>query len=115
VKDASAQTTLQITVSALEKRIKEVEVALLGDRSIARREFETLPGISGRVDNIVYNWWSTTQAPSTTYKEQLKLIKDLFSPVYNEVKLIDSEIEKIETELEKQKAPATPGRLPEFK
>jgi hypothetical protein len=115
VKDASAQTTLQITVSTLEKRIKEVEVALLGDRSIARREFETLPGISSRVDNIVYNWWSTTQAPSTTYKEQLKLIKDLFSPVYNEVKLIDSEIEKIETELEKQKAPATPGRLPEFK
>lgn len=115
VKDATAQTTLQITVSTLEKRIKEVEVALLGDRSLARREFETLPGISGRVDNIVYNWWSTTQTPSTTYKEQLKLIKELFSPVYNEVKWIDSEIGKIETELEKQKAPATPGRLPEFK
>ena len=115
VKDVSAQTTLQISVSNLEKRIKVVEVELLGDRSISRREFETLPGISGRVDNIVYNWWSTTQAASTTYKEQLKLTKELFSPVYNEVKLIDLEIEKIEAELEKQKAPATPGRLPEFK
>lgn len=115
VKDVSAQTTLQISVSTLEKRIKVVEVELLGDRSISRREFETLPGISSRVDNIVYNWWSTTQAPSNTYKEQLKLTKELFSPVYNEVKLIDLEIEKIEAELEKQKAPATPGRLPEFK
>lgn len=115
VKDVSAQTTLQISVSNLEKRIKDVEVELLGDRSISRREFETLPGISGRIDNVVYNWWATTQAPSATYKEQLKLIKELFSPVYNEVKLIDSEIDKIESDLEKQKAPATPGRLPEFK
>jgi hypothetical protein len=30
------------------------------------------------------------------------------------VKQLDIEIEKIEAELEKQKAPATPGRLPDF-
>jgi hypothetical protein len=115
VKDAAAQSSLQATVSSLEIRMKQVEIALQGDRSIARKEFETLPGISGRVDNIVYNWWSTTQIPSTTYKEQLNLVKDLFRPVYNEVKQLDIEIEKIEAELEKQKAPATPGRLPDFK
>jgi hypothetical protein len=115
VKDAAAQSSLHATVSSLEIRMKQVEIALQGDRSIARKEFETLPGISGRVDNIVYNWWSTTQIPSTTYKEQLNLVKDLFRPVYNEVKQLDIEIEKIEAELEKQKAPATPGRLPDFK
>ncbi len=114
VKDAVAQTSLQIAASNLELRMKQVEIALQGDRALARKEFETLPGISGRVDNIVYNWWSTTQMPSNTYKEQLNLVKDLFRPVYNEVKQLDIEIEKIEAELEKQKAPATPGRLPDF-
>jgi hypothetical protein len=68
-----------------------------------------------RIDNIVYGWWSTTQVPSSTQKEQLNLVKSLFRPVYLEIQTIDSMVLKLEKELEILKAPATPGRLPEYK
>ncbi len=115
VKDAAAQLVVQEKLTEIELRLKQVEMRLQGDRSISRREFETLPGIVSRIDNIVYGWWSTTQVPSSTQKEQLNLVKSLFGPVYLEVQTIDSMVVKLEKELEILKAPATPGRLPEYK
>jgi photosystem II stability/assembly factor-like uncharacterized protein len=115
VKDAAAQLVVQEKLTEIELRLKQVEMQLQGDRSISRREFETLPGIVSRIDNIVYGWWSTTQVPSSTQKEQLNLVKALFGPVYLDVQTIDSMVVKLEKELEILKAPATPGRLPEYK
>ncbi len=115
VKDAAAQLVVQEKLTEIELRLKQVEMQLQGDRSISRREFETLPGIVSRIDNIVYGWWSTTQVPSSTQKEQLNLVKSLFGPVYLEIQTIDSMVVKLEKELEILKAPATPGRLPEYK
>jgi hypothetical protein len=115
VKDASAQLVVQEKLTEIELKLKKVEIELQGDRSISRREFETLPGIMGRIDNIVYGWWSTTQIPSNTQKDQLNLVKSLFGPVYLDIQSLDKSIENLEIELEKLKAPATPGRLPEYK
>jgi hypothetical protein len=42
-------------------------------------------------------------------------VKSLFGPVYLDIQSLDKSIENLEIELEKLKAPATPGRLPEYK
>jgi hypothetical protein len=47
----------------------------------------------------------------TSYTEAAKE----FGPVYNEVKSIAGEVQRIEMLLEKSGAPYTPGRLPEWK
>ncbi|MEO6539879.1 MAG: hypothetical protein ABIN74_02765, partial [Ferruginibacter sp.] len=58
--------------------------------------------------------WSTTAAPTTTFINNYAIAVKQFTPVYNELKAIGVEIKNIENTLEQNKAPYTPGRLPDW-
>jgi hypothetical protein len=88
---------------------------MYGDRSIARREFETLPGIVSAIEGIVGNLWATSAQQTSTYEEKLKQIENNFSKVYMKVVDLKSKLESVEMSLEKVKAPYTPGRFPVWK
>jgi hypothetical protein len=102
------------TVADLEKRLIDVNTKLNGDATLARREFETLPSINGRIGNITGALWGTTSAPTTTFINNYTIAVKQFTPVYNELKAIGVEIKNIENLLEQNKAPYTPGRLPDW-
>jgi len=102
-------------VEGLTAEIQQIRRVLFGETALARKEFEVNPGLSGRLDNIVYNLWSTTQSPSNTYREQLKIVSDGISNIYMRAKKVESELKLLEKKLDTMKAPATPGRLPEWK
>lgn len=102
------------TITALEKRLTDVNTKLNGDATLARREFETIPSINGRIGTITGALWSTTAAPTTTFISSYQTAARQFTPVYNELKSIGEEIGKLENILESNKAPYTPGRLPEW-
>lgn len=106
----------------LLKEIREIEVALNtldvkfnGDGSIAKREFETLPGLTGLVENIVSNLWLTSAQQTGTYEAKLADAKKAFGPVYEEMKAVKARVEALEKTLEKNKMPYTPGRFPDYK
>jgi photosystem II stability/assembly factor-like uncharacterized protein len=99
----------------LEKEMASIKTKMYGNTRLAQLEFETKPGLSGRIDGIVYNLWSTTQAPSTTYREQLELVKSELEPVYAACLAVENEIKQLDKFLDTLGAPATPGRLPEWK
>ncbi|MBK8787581.1 MAG: glycosyl hydrolase [Chitinophagaceae bacterium] len=103
------------TIAMLEKRLTDVNTKLNGDATLARREFETAPSINGRIGGIAGALWSTTAAPTTTFISSYQTAARLFTPVYNELKSIGEEIRNLENILESNKAPYTPGRLPEWK
>jgi len=71
-----------------------------------------LPSINGRIGSIAGALWSTTAAPTTTFINSLSVAEKQFTLVYNEIKAIGIAVTNIELELEKNKAPYTPGRLP---
>ncbi|MEO7307313.1 MAG: hypothetical protein ABIR78_07100 [Ferruginibacter sp.] len=102
------------TVTALEKRLNDVNTKLNGDATLTRREFETVPSINGRIGNITGALWSTTAAPTTTFINNYTIAVKQFTPVYNELKAIGEAIKNIENQLERSKAPYTPGRLPDW-
>jgi photosystem II stability/assembly factor-like uncharacterized protein len=102
-------------IYALDKRLNDVNIKLNGDASIAKREFETLPSVNGRIGNIVGGLWSTTAAPTQTYLNSYELAKKEFKQVYQEIKMISDDMQKLEHTLEMQKTQYTPGRLPEWK
>jgi hypothetical protein len=96
----------------LEERLQAVKIAMNGDASVARREFETAPSIMGRVELIVYGLWSSTTAPTTTQINNYEAAAKLFEPVLQEIKqLSEVELRNIEKQLETQGAPWTPGRI----
>ncbi len=102
-------------VYAIEKRMNAVEIKLNGDASIARREFEVPPSITGRIGQIESSVWNSTSAPTNTAMQSYAVAAKEFEVLLPELKSIDSEINKVETILEQNKVPYTPGRMPEWK
>ncbi len=99
----------------IEKRLNAVELKMNGDASMAKREFETPPSIRGRIDQIEGSLWTSTSAPTITSMKSYDVAAKQFNAALTELKSIDNDIKKVETTLEQNKAPYTPGRMPEWK
>ncbi|MBI3233463.1 MAG: glycosyl hydrolase, partial [Bacteroidetes bacterium] len=56
----SLNTSDATMIKSIEEDLTKLEIAMYGDRSLAKREFETLPGIVGSLEGIVGNLWATT-------------------------------------------------------
>lgn len=108
------QQDLLRQIGLIEEQIKKYNLVMHGDGSMASREFETLPGLIGSLEGIVGNLWATTEMPTTTYTSRLKEIKANFKSVYQQVQDIDTLMKSLELQLDKNKFPYTPGRLPDW-
>lgn len=86
-----------------------------GDASLAKREFETPPAINDRISTIESTLWNATSAPTQTAMQSFEIASKQFAALLPELKSIDEEIQKVEATLEKNGAPYTPGRLPEWR
>lgn len=106
--------TFSKTIASLEKRLMDVNTKLNGDATLARREFEAAPSINSRIGAIAGGLWRTTAAPTTTFINSYQTAARQFTPVYNELKAIGTDMKNLENILETNKAPYTPGRLPEW-
>jgi len=103
-------------VARLEMELKDVDRRLNGDRSLSRREFETPPSVSGRIETIVSGLWYSTSSPTRTQLESLQIAEKGFEEIYDNLKNgIIPKMKEIEEELEESGAPYTPGRLLEWK
>jgi photosystem II stability/assembly factor-like uncharacterized protein len=100
---------------ALEDRLKKVGIEMNGDQTKSSREFETEPGINGRVFSIIGSLWDISGGPTGTMLKTFKETDKDLDKVVNEVNIINEEITKIEAILEKAGAPYTPGRMPSIK
>lgn len=101
-------------VFEINQKLTKLEYELYGDATRSRREFETLPSIDGRVSDIEGSMWSVTAAPTETFKNSYQIASTDFGVWLQSLKNIDSEIKKVEQELEVNKAPSTPGRWPKW-
>lgn len=101
-------------VKQLEKKLDEVDMALDGDNSLARREFETVPGLVGQIENVIGNLYGTTGMQSKTYEDVYEKVKKQFSAVYASVKSADEALRGLEKKLDSTGLPYTPGRLPVY-
>lgn len=101
-------------VIAIQLKLDEINRKMNGDNLRARYEGVAPPSLRGRIDMITGTLWSTTAAPTETFKASYNLVAENFEAVLNSLKAVKADIEKIEAVLEKHKAPYTPGRLPNW-
>ena len=99
----------------LEIKLKEINLLLNGNSSLASREFETLPSINTRIGNIQYSIWNASAAPTKTFVQSYDVAATQFTIVLADLNKVDTEIKELESLFEKSQAPATPGRLPVWK
>lgn len=113
-KGPTSSLNLLTDLKAIEKQIKDISLVMYGDGSIARHEFETLPGITGSLDNMIGGTWGQSLDATGTNKEKLAEIKEKFKTVYTQIVDASKKLSDLETKAENLKLPATPGRLPVY-
>lgn len=99
----------------IAERNRKIITALVDDETISKRNEPVRPSISSRVGEIASGMWRTTSAPTQNYKNNYKIAADEFKVVLKDLQnLINTDLKNLETEMEKLKAPWTPGRVPEW-
>ncbi len=111
----AAPQELTQKVYDIERKLNAAKLLLNGDNTRSSREFETNPSITGRINLIEDGMWNTTSAPNETFKQMYQTVAKQFTPLLEDLKSIDRDIEAVEHTLEINRGPATPGRWPEWK
>jgi photosystem II stability/assembly factor-like uncharacterized protein len=102
-------------VLSIQKKLNEISKNLNGDGLRARYESTAPISLKGRVDMIAEALWGTTAAPTETFKNSYNIAADGFGAILQSLKAVTTDIQQVESILEKYKAPYTPGRLPDWK
>ncbi len=116
VLDASAVPAGMYTqVLEIEKNLEAINRKINGDNLRIKFESSLPLSLKDRVDQITGALWSTTSAPTATFRTSYNFVADNFEYILAALKSAAANIEQIESQLEKYKAPYTPGRLPDWK
>ncbi|MBK6966069.1 MAG: glycosyl hydrolase [Bacteroidales bacterium] len=112
-----ASPELEGLIYALKLKVDEILFAFNGKDPKASRE-ENPPAqvsINERLGNIIYAFYGSTSAPTSTHRRSYEIIRDEFPPLYTQLKQIsETDVPAIEAEMEKAGVPYTPGRLPNW-
>jgi hypothetical protein len=111
--------TLEITtlerLDQIEQRLKDLQVRLSGDPVKRERNEPTPPSITQRVQRIVASQWNSTAAPTGTNRDAYRIAGAAFESVLSDLRrLIESDLDRLEHELEEAGTPWTPGRVPRW-
>jgi photosystem II stability/assembly factor-like uncharacterized protein len=99
-------------VQELRQQMEGLNLALFGDGSLARREFETKSSINDRIGRVQGGMWNITSDPTTTFRTDVEIAERQLKPVVDGLKSVGAELNVIEQVLGKNGAPYTPGRKP---
>jgi hypothetical protein len=98
------------TINNLEYLINKIEIKLSGDPSLSKRDIEQKESISSKVGIIIWNMWRSRSKPTETNKLLYKTASIDFKSLIVEIKVLENNIKAIESYLEENKVPFTPGR-----
>ncbi len=111
--EASAE--LMTRAKSIETELGEILIIFNGDRTIRRRNENPPTSLSSRLRTLAYTHYGSTSDITQTEKDAYSIIKEEFTPLYQKLKkLMEVDVPALENDMEKVKAPWTPGRLPEW-
>jgi photosystem II stability/assembly factor-like uncharacterized protein len=103
-------------METLRQKLTDVQIALRGDPTLARRVVPEPLSIGERVNISVYSLLGSTEPPTQTQREQYGYAADEFEKVLAALRdLVTKDLVAISSRMEQAGAPWTPGRIPEWK
>ncbi|HEX6186737.1 MAG TPA: hypothetical protein VFZ40_01545 [Pyrinomonadaceae bacterium] len=112
----NAPASLLDEAAQLEKRKNEILRALRGDQALRARNINLPPSISQRVNGIVGGQRLSTQRPTQTHFDQYAAAAAEFEGALMRLRqLIETDLQRLEKQMEAAGAPWTPGRIPGWK
>jgi photosystem II stability/assembly factor-like uncharacterized protein len=107
--------SIQQQVTTIQQQLADLDMLMYGDRSLSKRQFETLPTVFDRINNIVYGLWNVTAGPTNTYLQSYDIALGQFDMLYTQVKSADAALKSLLAQLVQYKVPAIDGELPTWK
>ncbi len=102
---------LGVEARSLELRLQDMLERFTGDPTKPRRNEPALPGILNRLQNVVYENWSTTQAPTGTQRKNYEIAADEFSGLLGDLtQIVETDVVALLQKLDAAGVPWTPGR-----
>jgi chromosome segregation ATPase len=113
---STAPASLRDRAASLDRRLDDILLALSGDRTLQQRQENQPPSISERVGQINGELRTTTSQPTATHRASFEHASAALARELPKLKtLIESDLRKLEADLEAARVPPTPGRLPDWK
>jgi chromosome segregation ATPase len=110
-----ADTTALISrTDDIEKRLRQVSMAMVGDNISRDRQENVGPSVNDRVNNILGDQRLSTARPTQTHRDDYSIASQDFVAELAKLKAIANDTAQLEQQIEKIGAPWTPGRLPEW-
>jgi photosystem II stability/assembly factor-like uncharacterized protein len=100
---------------ALAEKLRDLRAELSGDPVLEARQEPTPPTLLDRIGRVVGNTWSTTQAPTTTHRNNFDIASRQLAAFLPKLNAVATELRQLETDAEAAGAPWTPGRLPSWR
>ena len=111
----AAEKQLGAAADSIEQQNRALLIALRGDRDIARRNEPVPTSIDDRVNSIMegerFSLAKPTQSNIDSYSIAAAQFTDVLATLHT---LVDSDLAKLEKDMEAAGAPWTPGRVPEW-
>jgi len=110
-----ADPKLAASLRAIEARLKDLEIDLSGDSTVASRNEPTPPSVADRVQTIIGGHWDATSAPTATHRRNYDIAAAQFLPLLAKLRtLCLTDLKQLEADAEAAGAPWTPGRVPDW-
>ncbi len=110
-----ADAALAADVRRIENRVRDLQVALDGDRVVRRYSEPTPASIVERVQGIVAGHWTATSGPTATHRRSYQVAGEMFVPVLEQLRaIVEVDMKGLSDRLEAAGAPWTPGRVPRW-
>lgn len=99
---------------ALERKLRDIQVTLSGDPTMARRSEPSAPSMINRLGGITNGLWANTlDAPTATQRRQYEIVAAEFEKVLAQLRpVVEADLRRVEEAAEAAGAPWTSGRLP---
>lgn len=96
---------------ALELKLMDILEAFNGDPTKPKRNEPAMPGINGRIRNMMSGAMGSTEGPTGTHRRQYEIALEQYEAVLESLEtLVDDEIPALNEKLDEANAPWTPGR-----
>jgi photosystem II stability/assembly factor-like uncharacterized protein len=100
----------------IQERLTILHREFTGDEVAARYNENGPPTLLGYVDAMTQGFWSSTASPTGIEQKAYDIAADEFTTLYGSLRqMVETEMPKLDKELDQLGAPWTPGRLPDWK
>ena len=112
----NADPQIRADLTAFKNNIRDIQWALTGDPTIARRNEATPPSLTGRLRRFAGGWGGLLHEVTGLHREQYEIVAAEFGGILGRLRqLVEVDLKRIEDAAEAAGAPWTSGRIPNWR